>query len=67
VPGVYVSNISRTRDSWREAVKQWEEGDPSQNILPLKDWPLEWYTGAMWKYTISKQKARQIITEEYEQ
>ncbi len=67
VPGVYVSNISRTRDSWREAVKQWEEGDPSRSILPLKDWPLEWYTGAMWKYTISKQKARQIITEEYEQ
>ncbi len=66
VPGVYVSNISRTRDSWREAVKQWEEGDPSQNILPLKDWPLEWYTGAMRKYTASKRKARQIITEEYE-
>jgi len=65
VPGVYVCNISRTRGSWREAVKQWEEGDPSRNILPLKDWPLEWYTGAMRKYTASKRKTRQIITDEY--
>lgn len=37
IPGIFIPNIGRKRGSWREAVRQWEEGDPSIGLVPLKD------------------------------
>lgn len=65
-PGVNIPNIGRSRDSWREAVRQWEEGDPSKNMRALKDWPASWYTGVMRPFTGVKRQSRRLIAEEYE-
>ena len=66
IPGVSIPNIGRSHDSWREAIRQWEQGDPSKNICALKDWPTEWYTGLMRPLTGVKRQNRRLISEEYE-
>jgi len=66
IPGVTIPNIGRSQNTWREAVKQWEQGDPTKNLCALKDWPPEWYSGVMRPLTGSKRQIRRLIAEEYE-
>jgi len=66
IPGVTIPNLNRRRNSWQEAVEQWERGDPTKHFLPLKDWPTEWYTGKMRELTGAKRQMRKLIAEEYE-
>ncbi|KAF9048389.1 hypothetical protein BDP27DRAFT_1373764 [Rhodocollybia butyracea] len=49
-------------------VKQWEGGDPPQGLVtPLKDWPVEWYTGNMCLVTGTKCSNCKLVAEEYKQ
>lgn len=68
MPGVLVPDIPKHGDDlFMVAVKQWEEGDPSQGlIIPLKDWPVEWYTKNMRLVTGTKRSNRKLVAEEYE-
>ncbi len=66
IPGVTIPNIGRSQNAWREAVKQWEQGDPTKNLRALKDWPPKWYSGVMRPLTGSKRQIRRLIAEEYE-
>lgn len=66
LPGVYIPNLSRNEGAWREAVRQWEEGDLEKGLKPLREWPKAWYTGDMRLRTASKRNSRQRIWEEYE-
>lgn len=67
IPGVIVPDIPKHgEDLFLAVVKQWEEGDPSQGLItPLKDWPVEWYTGNMRLVTGTKRSNRKLIAEEY--
>ncbi|KAF9301726.1 hypothetical protein BGZ74_006342 [Mortierella antarctica] len=31
---------------WRQAIEQWEKGDPEQGFMPIRDWPKQWRKGA---------------------
>ncbi|PBL04470.1 hypothetical protein ARMGADRAFT_1022882 [Armillaria gallica] len=46
IPGVAIPDIGKGPGAWNKAVKQWEEGNPAQGLLPLREWPKEWYTGS---------------------
>ncbi|KAK0485585.1 hypothetical protein EDD18DRAFT_1311680 [Armillaria luteobubalina] len=46
IPDVVIPDIGKGPGAWNKAVKQWEEGDSAQGLLPLQDWPKEWYTGS---------------------
>ncbi|PBK88145.1 hypothetical protein ARMGADRAFT_1034115 [Armillaria gallica] len=35
IPGVAIPDIGKGLGAWKKAVKQWEEGDPAQGLLPL--------------------------------
>ncbi|KAF9383544.1 hypothetical protein CPB97_006380, partial [Podila verticillata] len=28
--------------NWKQAVEQWEKGDPERRLMPIRDWPVEW-------------------------
>lgn len=45
--GVSIPSVGKDSNSWRRAIDQWEHGDPSTGLIPLKDWPAEYYTGTM--------------------
>ncbi|KAF9071276.1 hypothetical protein BDP27DRAFT_1382450 [Rhodocollybia butyracea] len=68
IPGVMVPDIPKHgEDLFMAVVKQWEEGDPSQGLtMPLKDWPVEWYTGSMRLVTGTKRSNRKLVADEYE-
>ncbi|KAF9060117.1 hypothetical protein BDP27DRAFT_1452880 [Rhodocollybia butyracea] len=68
IPGVMVPDIPKHgKDLFMAIVKQWEEGDPSQGLMtPLKDWPVEWYTGLMRLVTGTKRSNRNLVADEYE-
>ncbi|KAF9064776.1 hypothetical protein BDP27DRAFT_1425442 [Rhodocollybia butyracea] len=68
IPGVVVPDIPKHgEDLFLAAVKQWEEGDSSHGLVtPLKDWPVEWYTGTMRLVTGTKRSNRKLVAEEYE-
>lgn len=61
----YIPNLARGFHSWREAVRQWEEGIPTQGILPLRDWDKSLFTKRMREKTGAKRHIRQIIAYEY--
>ncbi|KAF8199486.1 hypothetical protein BJ912DRAFT_921906 [Pholiota molesta] len=44
IPGIIIPNLSCRKGLWRDAVVQWEEGDPTIGMMALKDWPKEMYT-----------------------
>ncbi|KAF9290041.1 hypothetical protein BGZ74_000579 [Mortierella antarctica] len=47
--------------SWREAIKQWEEGDPENGLtVPLRDWSVAWRRRSGAHYI------RKLIVKEYE-
>ncbi|KAJ7576754.1 hypothetical protein C8J56DRAFT_899386 [Mycena floridula] len=37
VPGIFIPDIASGPGAWKDAVKQWNEGDPARSICPLKD------------------------------
>ncbi|KAJ7583696.1 hypothetical protein C8J56DRAFT_894312 [Mycena floridula] len=36
-PGIFIPDIASGPGAWKDAVKQWNEGDPARSIRPLKD------------------------------
>lgn len=46
--------------TWKEAIKQWDEGDPSTGLIPLSQWPLER------QQSTRTYKDRQMIAQEFE-
>ena len=65
IPGVYIPDLGRKQGAWLRAIEQWENTDPMTN-LALKDWPEEWYKGAMREFTGSKRSQRKRVFKEYE-
>jgi hypothetical protein len=70
IPDIPVLNEDGTRqhrrDSWREVVKQWIEGDPKRGlVVPLKDWPPEWYQGANKSLFAMKRHDRGLVAQEF--
>jgi len=70
IPDIPVLNADGTRqhrrDSWREVVKQWTEGDPKRGlVVPLKDWAPEWYQGANKSLFAMKRYDRGLIALEF--
>jgi hypothetical protein len=51
--------------AWRRAVDQWELGDPSVGLIPLKNWPPQYYTGAMRLVTGTLYSNRKLLAMEY--
>ncbi|KAF8060132.1 hypothetical protein FPV67DRAFT_1423798 [Lyophyllum atratum] len=66
IPGVFIPNLKPGADAWREAIKQWDEGDVTIGFKALKDWPVEWYTGSMRTFTGTKRRDRQLVVLAYE-
>lgn len=66
IPGVAIPDIGKGPGAWKKAVKQWEEGDPVQGLLPLREWPKEWYTGSQRTKTGAKHGQCKIIGLEFE-
>ncbi|KAK7696317.1 hypothetical protein QCA50_000971 [Cerrena zonata] len=65
VPEAVIPNLSHGPEAWREVIRQWEESNPITKTKALKDWPLEWYSGSMSRFTGSKWNQRKAIAEEY--
>ncbi len=66
VPGVSIPDVGKDDQSWRPAVRQWEEGDPVQGLLPLKDWPKAWYSGLQRTKAGAKHGQRWLIALEFQ-
>jgi hypothetical protein len=66
IPGVWIPDLKKGDNAWREAVCQWEEGVPAQQVKPLRDWPKAWYSDGMRNVTGTKRTQRKLIAEEYE-
>ncbi|KAF5331270.1 hypothetical protein D9611_013091 [Ephemerocybe angulata] len=64
IPGVFIPNLPAGSGAWKEAVRQWEEGDV--DLVPLRDWPPAWYTGDMRTTFGAKRGDRKTVAEEYE-
>ena len=65
IPGVYIPDLGRKQGAWLRAIEQWENIDPVTKVA-LKDWPEEWYKGAMREFTGSKRSQRKRVFKEYE-
>jgi hypothetical protein len=62
-----IPGLPHGKDAWREAVKQWEKGDPSAGLhLALKDWPKPWYSRARSQNFGAKRRIREIIGLEFQ-
>ncbi|GLB40803.1 hypothetical protein LshimejAT787_0900180 [Lyophyllum shimeji] len=66
IPGVFIPDLKAGANAWKEAIKQWEEGDATIGLKALKEWPEEWYTGNMRTFTGSKRRDRQLVALAYE-
>ncbi len=44
IPGIIIPNLSHRpgKSMWHDTIQQWEQGDPENGVLALKDWPEEW-------------------------
>jgi hypothetical protein len=62
---VCIPNLARGFHTWREAVRQWEQGDPVKGVEPLRDWDASLYTKSMRQKMAVKRNLRRIIAEEY--
>ncbi|KAJ7473394.1 hypothetical protein FB451DRAFT_1468164 [Mycena latifolia] len=65
IPGVSIPSVGKDSKSWRRAIDQWEHGDPSAGVIPLKDWPPEYYTGTMRLITGTLYSNRKLLAMEY--
>lgn len=67
VPGAIIPNVGKDATAWKRAIDQWYNGDPSKGLTkPLKDWPDDWYKGAMRLKTGALYSNRKLLAEEYE-
>lgn len=66
IPGVSIADVGKDDQSWQRAVRQWEEGDPGQRLLLLKDWPKEWYSGSQRTKTGVKCGQHRLIALEFQ-
>ncbi|KAF5387172.1 hypothetical protein D9615_002091 [Tricholomella constricta] len=66
IQGVAIPNLKAGPDAWKQAIKQWEEGDEVAGLVALKDWPPEWYTRGMRTFTGSKRRDRELIVIAYD-
>ncbi|KAJ7620669.1 hypothetical protein B0H17DRAFT_1164583 [Mycena rosella] len=62
--GVSIPGVGKDSKSWRRAIDQWENGDPSTGLIPLKDWPAEYYTGKMRLVTGALYSNRKLLATE---
>jgi hypothetical protein len=65
LPNVHIPNIRRGPESWKEAIKQWEEDNAVTGFRALKDWPEEWFTGSQRLHFAAKRSQRRAISDEY--
>ncbi|KAJ7437648.1 hypothetical protein B0H11DRAFT_2255127 [Mycena galericulata] len=65
LPGISVPSVGKDAMAWRHAIDQWELGDPSVGLMPLKDWPPQYYTGAMRLVTGTLYSNRKLLAMEY--
>ncbi|KAF7797065.1 hypothetical protein EIP86_008257 [Pleurotus ostreatoroseus] len=72
VPQATIPDLPRPRKNqpstaWKVAIEQWRHGDPAKGLnTPLRDWPADWYSGAMSRFTGAKYGQRRDIASEYE-
>jgi hypothetical protein len=66
IPGVGIPDLPRGPDAWRTAIKQWEDPAASIGGKALKDWPEDWYSGAMRTITGVKRNMRKVIALEFD-
>ncbi|KAJ7182076.1 hypothetical protein C8R46DRAFT_1027878 [Mycena filopes] len=66
IPGAIIPNVGRDAYSWKRAVDQWYHGDPANGlVVPIKDWPVQWYTGSMRLKTGTLYSNRKLLAEEF--
>lgn len=54
-------------DRWLAYANDWTRPDPERGLLiPLKDWPKEWYTGRKRVQFAPLRRLRRVIAEEFE-
>ncbi|KAJ7097829.1 hypothetical protein B0H15DRAFT_773173 [Mycena belliarum] len=67
LPGAIIPGVGKDGTAWKRAIDQWYHGDPTKGlVLPLKDWPTDWYTGSMRLKTGALYSNRKLLAEEYE-
>ncbi|KAG1779265.1 hypothetical protein EV702DRAFT_966351 [Suillus placidus] len=66
IPGVGIPDLPHGPDAWRTAIKQWEDPAASIGGRALKDWPEDWYSGAMHTITGVKRNIRKVIALEFD-
>ena len=66
-PEAVITKLKPGPNAWRDAVTQWEKPNEITKTKALKDWPLEWYTGAMSRVTGAQYHQRRCIAAEYYQ
>ncbi|KAJ7028164.1 hypothetical protein C8F04DRAFT_1044291 [Mycena alexandri] len=66
IPGVLIPSVGRDASAWRHAIDQWYFGDNKAGLTPLKDWPPNYYTGAMRLVTGTLYSNRKLLAMEYE-
>ncbi|KAJ7027994.1 hypothetical protein C8F04DRAFT_1212262 [Mycena alexandri] len=65
VPGAIIPGVGKDEHAWKRAVDQWYQGDPAKGlVVPIKDWPLHWYTGSMRLKTGTLYSQRKLLAEE---
>jgi hypothetical protein len=63
-PEAVIPKLKGGEGSWKRAMDQWETLDEKTGFA-LKDWPAEWYQGAMSRINGTKYGHRRVIAEEY--
>jgi hypothetical protein len=63
-PQAVIPKLKGGEGSWKRAMDQWETLDEKTGVA-LKDWPAEWYQGAMSRINGTKYGHRRVIAEEY--
>ncbi|KAG2037162.1 hypothetical protein BDR03DRAFT_982517 [Suillus americanus] len=66
IPGVGIPDLPRGPDAWHAAIKQWEDPAASIGGKALKDWPEDWYSGAMCTITGVKRNMCKVIALEFD-
>ena len=64
IPGAFIPALKAGPYAWKNAIEQWELAGGKLS-LALKDWPTEWYTGAMREVNGAKRAQRKLIADEY--
>ncbi|KAJ7867899.1 hypothetical protein B0H14DRAFT_3587365 [Mycena olivaceomarginata] len=65
LPRISVPSVGKDAMAWLRAVDQWELGGPSVGLILLKNWPPQYYTGAMRLVTGTLYSNRKLLAMEY--